>query len=430
MNYYVKPAYFLGSIAWGLFSLGNLRADTFYVNSREIVLSYQSINRQPVESVHTWVRRAGDADWESAACAPAGPNSVIFVAPRDDKYQFYIVLTGRGGASAPPPVADSAAHLEVVCDTTPPIVQIHRATQCETSGEAFGLRLQVTLAEEHLGDGGLRIFYRANAQAGWVDGGPATNHSGVITWMPPAKLPEVIDIRLAVTDRAGNRAVDELCAVSLPRGAPLPAGSTRIEPTSVMTEAVVVPMVEPVSVEAVEAVVLSEQPAARSEPNDVEALLNRRRAEDLHRQAAAFLSEGRYTLAGTRLEDALELTPDEPEMLVDLGGAYYRVHKFDSADERYQRALQLKPDHPGALEGLALVAATQKRYADSREYLQRLLKLQPNAADHWLHFGDVEHMLGDRQAARAAWEHAVRLDAPDDFVRKEAQKRLNVFQAK
>ena len=405
-------------------------AEPRYVNARDIVISYQPINQMPVETARLWVRAGDETEWQSAETSSAGKNALLYRASRDGRYAFYLVLENAAGASGPPPTSETQPHLLVVADSTSPTLQIHRAARWDQPESQPGLRLVVTLMDENLGEQGARLFYRANADGGWVDAGPVVCQSGAIVWQPPANLPDTIDLQLVATDRAGNRAEDELQGVPVPRPASLVANSADTASPQ-PSEAVVVPLVEPVTLEPVQPVVLGENdPAARSESSDDDLLRKRREAEDLHRQAATFLAEGRYSLAASRLEGALELTPDEPDMLVDLGSAYYRRDQFDLADNQYRRALEITPDHVGALEGRALVAATQKRYPDARLQLEHLLELRPEAADHWLHFGDVEHMLGDRAAARVAWEKALQLKTADTFVRKEARKRLDTFQAK
>jgi tetratricopeptide (TPR) repeat protein len=415
-------------IALYLPPLSGLGAEPRYVNSRDILLSYQSVNKMPVAAVHLWVCAESDSRWTPAETASAGLNAVGYRAPQDGVYRFYMVLENAGGVSAPPPTEESAAQLEIVVDTKPPTLQIHRVMRPGAAADRPELRLFVTLVDENLGEAGTRIFYRANAQGGWVDAGLVKCELGSIEWALPAELPEMIDIRLIATDLAGNRAVDDILEVPVPRGT---VPSEVVVAQADARDAIVVPLVEPVAVAPLKPVTLAENGEAdvRNEA-PADDLRKRREAEDLHRQASAFLAEGRYALAGARLQSALELDPDKPDMLVDLGSSYYRGDKFDLADAQYRRAAEIEPDNPQALEGLALVAATQKRYPDAREHLQHLLKLRPDAAEHWLHFGDVEHMLGDRTAARQAWDKALRLETADAFVRKEAKKRLDAFQAK
>jgi tetratricopeptide (TPR) repeat protein len=137
------------------------------------------------------------------------------------------------------------------------------------------------------------------------------------------------------------------------------------------------------------------------------------------------MSEGRYALAVARLEDALAVAPDEPDVLVDLGSALYRLDRYDDADRRFHSALDVAPDDLGALEGVALVAVTQKRYPQAREQLRHLLRLRPESGKVWLRYGDVEHHLGNENEALQAWERVLTAREADADVRHKAQRRLD-----
>ena len=121
------------------------------------------------------------------------------------------------------------------------------------------------------------------------------------------------------------------------------------------------------------------------------------------------------------------MTPDNADLQVDLGSVLFHAGQYDQAAGRFQRALDAFPNHLGAIEGLALVAVNQKRYPEARSHLEHLVKLCPDAAEHWLHFGDVEHMLGNAVDACAAWKKALQLEPADETIRPEAQKRLRLF---
>jgi len=150
------------------------------------------------------------------------------------------------------------------------------------------------------------------------------------------------------------------------------------------------------------------------------------RAQRLAEAAAAFSRRGEFSLAAARLREALALAPRNPDLLVSLGNASFQTRDLAEAERLFRLALDSQPGHAAALEGLALVAMNLDRYPDARENLRRLLELDPSTARHWLHYGDVEHRLGQQQSALEAWRHVLQL-APEPELRGRAERRLSLF---
>ncbi|MBU0616787.1 MAG: tetratricopeptide repeat protein, partial [Planctomycetes bacterium] len=395
-----------------------------HVNSRTIIISCQSANGADIDQIHLWVSVDDAQAWQRAEASRTGPNTVRFHAPSDGNYRFYIVLENGAGQSAAPPASESEPHLRVAVDTAPPTLQIHSARPTPAPDGSVRVDLDVSLVDEYVGEAGTRLFYRANADAGWQDAGSVIPVGSIITWRPPAGIPNRIDIRVAATDLAGNRTVDEIRDVTLdrvdvvvpPRAEATP--SPGLDPLPVLA-------VEPVTVAPVPPVALADEPQPTAATQPVPQQVTQ--SELLHAQGARFLAEGRLALAGARFYEALELTPDDVDLQVDLGSVLFRTGQYDQAAVRFQRVLDVHPDHLGAIEGVALVAVNQKRYPDARSHLEHLLRLRPDAAEHWLHFGDVEHVLGNVVDARAAWRKVLQLEPADETIREKAHERLRLF---
>ncbi|MFQ5805088.1 MAG: tetratricopeptide repeat protein [Phycisphaerae bacterium] len=404
-----------------------------YINSRAVILSYHSANAAEIDRAHVWVSPDDGVTWNETTVASAGQNAVRFDVRQDGKYCFYIVLENAGGRSGDPPGSGTKPHVKVIVDTAPPTMQIHKARLVTSTHNKPHVRLNVSLVEENLGEAGVHVFYRA--KSGWQDGGPVSFSDGLINWRPPADISSRTDLRLVATDLAGNVVSDEIRGVSItapgrtaepvpPRADLTPAQAA---PTEALEE-VAVPPVPPVTVPPVPTVTLDE--AAELAPATQPTPEAEQRAQILREQATRYLAQGRLSLAGARLQDALELAPDDADLQVDLGSVLYRARQYDEARRRFRAALDASPEHLGAIEGLALVAATQNRYPQARSHLQHLLRLGPESGKHWLHYGDIEHILGNAAAARAAWERALELERVDKTLREKVQKRLKLFSPK
>ncbi len=424
-----------------------------YLASRSVLLSFDVGDGAPVDRVEAWVTTDNGKTWNRAEVTRVSSRAVRYEAHDDGTYGFFLVLINTSGRSADPPRPGTVPQIVIVVDTEAPVVQIHGARQAGRDAVRPALRLDVSLIEEHLGSGGVRVFYRAagapeTQPAGtppgpppWHDGGVVPIAGDVVEWPVPDSQPAAIDLRLVATDLAGNRGSDEIFGV--PTTAPAePLAAARAAPTTNPRPALA-PQTGSAQRTGSGAAALREpgpegnarrssaagreaasQPAGPS-PGPAAPQLARARA--LQQQARRFLAEGKFALAGARLEQALRLVPGDADLHVDLGGVFFRNRQYDEARREFARALETAPDHARALEDLALVEAVQNRYASARAHLRHLLRVEPRAGRHWLHFGDVEHMLGHAAEARAAWQQALRVEPTNASLRQKAEKRLKLF---
>ena len=102
----------------------------------------------------------------------------------------------------------------------------------------------------------------------------------------------------------------------------------------------------------------------------------------LQAKARADLLEGRYDPAIETLRRALQLSPNSPGALTDLGAAYFqraqtggRTEDLGAAFEQLSRSLTLQPDDPVALFNRAIVAEHQFLYRQALDDWDRYLKL-------------------------------------------------------
>jgi tetratricopeptide (TPR) repeat protein len=378
-----------------------------YLASRELSFACRTAGDTPVGDAELYVSTDAGRTWEPVPDARHA-QELRFTAAEDGRYEFYFVLHNAAGASGPAPTPGTRPALSVEVDTTPPLVQVHRA---ELDGQPAAVLLAVTLVEENLAEDAVRLFFRATPADAWTDGGPVRPaHDGRYRWAPPPETAGTLELRVVAADRAGNQSAADPLTLELPS---VPPGTQPAAPAPPDAPLAAPPTTQP------------DPHAAR---DDLPRLAGPELAH-LRELAQRFMRDGQYVLAAARYEDALALTPADPDLLVDLGSALYRANRYDTAQLRFDEALTAAPDHVGALEGLALVAATQKRYAQAREYLQRLQQLQPDSASVWLRSGDVEHKLGHAAAARNAWERVLQARTSDPLLRAKAQRRLEYFGA-
>ena len=402
-----------------------------YVSSREVVLSFTLENGVQADFVHLWVSRDRGQNWTPADSESSRPDRTVFQAPDDGRYELFLIANNSAGASSEPPTADAKPHVSIMVDTKLPTLQIHRAEMRSLAGLERKLTIELSVIDENLGDSGVRLFYRSNADSPWRDGGAVTVVDGRVKWIVEDGLPSSLDLRIVATDLAGNWAKDERLGVA----------TTMINPTSR-------PVVEAPSIPAVEWVELPPLQVAHVSPVEIEhgytadagsppqdepktadraSYLPDPAIERLRRLSDRHMAGGQFALAEARLRDALALAPDSTDLLVRRGGALYRLEKFDEAAADFSSALLADRDNIAALEGNALVEATLRRYPEARKLLTHLLELQPRSAKTWVKLGDVEHSLGNAREALAAWERALEMEGVSAEVIRRARDRLDLF---
>src|SRR5262249_5152755 len=142
--------------------------------------------------------------------------------------------------------------------------------------------------------------------------------------------------------------------------------------------------------------------------------------DELQRKAAAWIDEARVLLhagdleaAAARLELAREAKPGDATLLFRLAGLNFDLQRFDAAREYVQAAISISPATWLYHYLLGLVERSANRLTDARESLETAAKLQATEAPVFNALGEVRLAQGERQAAIAAFEQAVKL-APND----------------
>ncbi|MBW7905134.1 MAG: tetratricopeptide repeat protein [Phycisphaerae bacterium] len=394
-------------------------AECQYVASRQVALSVDVGAGESVSASTVWASTDACRTWRPLPATAIGPSALRVCVDGDGRYDFYIVVENDAGASGPPPTRGTTPHVSVVVDTVPPTLQA-RAGACRRGpdGERI-VALDCTLIEENLRDPHVRLFCRGESEGLWRDAGSLFVREGRVHWIVPTEFNGRVALRLVATDRAGNRAVDELTIdLSLPLDPPEPASSPAGAAPSV--SAVGAPSASLAAAREFTAVAPSpadEHPSPRA-AREAQALLGK---------ALEFERRGEPELAAARLREAVALWPGSSDLLASLGGVQLRARRLDQASHAFQRALQLDPKHRAALEGAALVGVAQNRYPEARDHLRKLLELEPRAGRFWLHYGDVEHRLGQRRSALDAWRRVLSLESDESDLRSRALRRLSLF---
>ena len=88
-------------------------------------------------------------------------------------------------------------------------------------------------------------------------------------------------------------------------------------------------------------------------------------------------SRDRLRSAAEYLQKAVELRPDYPEALNNLGVLFVHGQDYARAEEEFKRCIRVAPGFDQSYMNLARLYALRGDKARAREVLQELLRLQP-----------------------------------------------------
>lgn len=101
-------------------------------------------------------------------------------------------------------------------------------------------------------------------------------------------------------------------------------------------------------------------------------------AHALNTYAILLARHKRYDEAIRIWRNVIKKTPNNPDVLANLGLAHRHCGQLEPAKKYLQKALRLKPAHANALLNMGFVLSGLKEYDNAMSYYQRSLKINPN----------------------------------------------------
>jgi tetratricopeptide (TPR) repeat protein len=119
--------------------------------------------------------------------------------------------------------------------------------------------------------------------------------------------------------------------------------------------------------------------------------------------------------AETDFRRALELNPDQPQVLNYLGYSLVeRQEKLDEALGMIERAVAARPDSGYIVDSLGWVLFRLGRYDEAVEHMERAVELMPVDPVVNDHLGDVYWAVGRGREAEFQWKRALSFVDPED----------------
>ena len=159
---------------------------------------------------------------------------------------------------------------------------------------------------------------------------------------------------------------------------------------------------------------------ARTMPRDVG---EKPRVNALSQASRAWLLGDKPARAEAAATQALEMRPDDVELLLDRAHARFQAGAYWETIDDLNRAIDIVPDRAD----LHVYRGSAYRYVDAptmaRENLERALEIDPDNVEALFELGALARIRGDTAAARERWMAVIRR-APDSGLAQAARENL------
>jgi tetratricopeptide (TPR) repeat protein len=133
---------------------------------------------------------------------------------------------------------------------------------------------------------------------------------------------------------------------------------------------------------------------------------------------------GALDLAIEAYQKALEIRPDFPDALTNLGNIYYNQGDVQRAKECYQKSILLDPDHVAANFNMGNILEEEGNLLPAISFYEKALSADPHFTDAHFNIGLVYEKLHLKNRARAHWKKFIEL-APDSEESELARRFLD-----
>jgi tetratricopeptide (TPR) repeat protein len=139
-------------------------------------------------------------------------------------------------------------------------------------------------------------------------------------------------------------------------------------------------------------------------------------AEEYFFQGLEGEQEGEWDQARKKYEAALEIKPDYPDALVNLGNLLHRHSLGPAAEWAYRKALYLNPDHPEANYNLANLFEERGEQENALLFYRKAIHEDPEFADAHFNLGRLLEKRGDLEEARKHWRQYLLLEPESEWA--------------
>jgi Flp pilus assembly protein TadD len=137
------------------------------------------------------------------------------------------------------------------------------------------------------------------------------------------------------------------------------------------------------------------------------------RVRDYNRIGLDLYRQGQYASARESFQAALNLRPDDPAMLYNVGQCYDRLGDGAKAEQFYSTCLQRDPDHVACHHALAMLLVSERREPEAAQTVHDWLARAPKNSSALAEDGWLWRRQGDLPRAQSRLQEALALNPRD-----------------
>jgi Flp pilus assembly protein TadD len=126
--------------------------------------------------------------------------------------------------------------------------------------------------------------------------------------------------------------------------------------------------------------------------------------------------------------DVVAKSPDKARPHVNLGLALQSTEMLHGAEGEYRRALELDPDHPPALNNLGNIYRSRGEAAEAERLLRAAVESSPHYLEPYVNLGNLAMDRGDAWSAEGFYRKALELDSTSVVARYDLGKCYEVLE--
>lgn len=140
-------------------------------------------------------------------------------------------------------------------------------------------------------------------------------------------------------------------------------------------------------------------------------------------EADAAYERGALVLAREKLENAIEIDPENTDVLNKLGYVQAKQGENERAIESYLTSLKIDPANDLVHNAIAMIYRTQGDFKSAQEHYESALSIDDAYPPTYYHYANLLTDRGYEEKARSLYEKALELD-PDFIDAHEALEKL------
>ncbi len=146
----------------------------------------------------------------------------------------------------------------------------------------------------------------------------------------------------------------------------------------------------------------------------------------LFARGISYERDGEWERAEKDFKTALELYPDQPDVLNYLGYSWLmQGTNLEKAREMLEQAVAERPEDAHIIDSMGWALYMLGDYAEALEYLEQAVNLMPNDPVVNDHLGDALWRVGRKTEAHFQWEKALYF-GPEDAEREKIEEKLKI----